>query len=83
MGKAEPITVSSLSQGMNCRIASLPTGYYPVAYGSAVLADGRVVLEGGEYDGSGNFVLSNQGAIYNPKTNTWTALSPPAGCAVL
>lgn len=31
------------------------------AYASAVLTDGRVVIVGGEYDGSGNFVVAKDG----------------------
>lgn len=77
--KLTPDINGSYLNGTWSQIAGLPAGYYPVAYGSAVLADGRVVIEGGEYDASGNFVLSNLGAIYDPKANTWSAISPPAG----
>ncbi len=77
--KLTPDIHGSYLNGTWSQIASLPAGYFPMAYGSAVLADGRVVIEGGEYDGGGNFVLSNRGAIYDPKTNTWTEISPPAG----
>ncbi len=65
------------------RIASLPAGYAPLYFGSAVLPDGRVMVEGGEYNAStpGNCqgVWTNQGAIYDPKSNTWTSVAPPAG----
>lgn len=63
------------------RIASLPSGYAPLYFGSAVLADGRVIMEGGEYNFDGkncNPVWTNKGAIYNPKTNKWTSVAPPA-----
>jgi hypothetical protein len=43
-----------------------------------VITDGRVIIEGGEY----NFltpVWTNQGAIYDPRTDTWTSVSPPSG----
>ena len=59
-------------------IAPLPAGYGPLYFSSAVLADGRVIVEGGEY----NFcqaVWSNRGAIYDPVANTWTPVNPPAG----
>jgi hypothetical protein len=36
------------------------------------------VIVGGEYN-FGNFVLTNMGAIYDPKANTWTSLTPPKG----
>lgn len=45
----------------------------------AVLADGRVLIEGGENVGySEVFGLSNQGEIYDPVTNTWAIVNPPA-----
>jgi hypothetical protein len=37
-----------------------------------------VVITGGEYN-SGAFTLTNLGAIYDPKANTWTKLLPPKG----
>jgi len=60
------------------QIASLPAGYAPEFFASAVLADGRVVIVGGEYN-SGTFVLTNQAAIYDPVADTWTSLAAPAG----
>lgn len=63
--------------GIWSTLPSLPSGYNPDAYASAVLADGRAVLVGGEYN-NGNFALTNMGAIYDPKANTWTMLTPPA-----
>jgi hypothetical protein len=62
------------------RIASLPAGYAPLYFGSAVLPDGRVIMEGGEYNFDGvncRPVWTNQGAIYDPKTNVWTSVAPP------
>ena len=61
------------------KMASLPNGYSPSAFASAVLADGRLLIEGGEYNPGQNFSLTNLGAIYDPLANTWTALSPPTG----
>ena len=46
-------------------------GYQPLYYSSAVLPDGRVIVEGGEYN-MGHGAWTNKGAIYDPKTNTWT-----------
>jgi hypothetical protein len=60
------------------QIASLPSGYFPDAFASAVLADGRVIIEGGEYQGD-NFAFTDKGAIYDPIANTWTSVEPPAG----
>jgi hypothetical protein len=77
--KLTPDVHGSYINGTWSKIASLPAGYVPYAYGSAVLADGRVVIIGGEYDVSGNFVVSNKGAIYDPAGDTWTPLEPPPG----
>jgi hypothetical protein len=58
--------------------ASLPSTYGPLYFASAVLADGKVVIDGGEY----NFFHSAEltlGAIYDPIANTWTSISPPSG----
>jgi hypothetical protein len=57
-------------------IASLPAGYSPLYHSSAVLPDGRLIIEGGEY----NFFVptwTNLGAIYDPLANTWTSVDPP------
>ncbi|MCE5293424.1 MAG: hypothetical protein LLF94_02265 [Chlamydiales bacterium] len=60
------------------QVASLPDGYIPFAYASAVLADGRVIFEGGELNGA-NYESrqTNLGAIYDPVENIWTAVEPP------
>lgn len=59
-----------------------PSGYSPLYFGSAVLPDGKVIVEGGEYDcssGTCNAAWQNHGALYDPAANSWTAVSPPAG----
>ena len=61
------------------QIASMPSGYGPLYYASAVLADGRVVVMGGEYNISGSAVWTNLGAIYDPIANSWNTLAPPSG----
>ena len=60
------------------RVGNLPTGYSPTAMSSAVLADGRVIIEGGEYN-FGSFTLTNLGAIYDATKATWTSVPPPRG----
>lgn len=80
----------SYENGTWSQAASLPSGYTPLYFSSAVLADGRVVILGGEYI-NGVFAFSNKGAVFDPVANTWAALKPPAGwtyigdspCAVL
>ena len=60
------------------QIASMPSNYAPTYYASAVLPDGRVIVEGGEYNG-GQETDTTQGEIYDPRANTWTAVPPPTG----
>ncbi len=76
--KLTPDISGSYINGTWTKLASLQRGYVPDDFASAVLADGRVVISGGEYN-KGNFSLTNMGAIYDPLANTWTPLDPPAG----
>ncbi len=46
-------------------------------YGSAVLADGRVIVTGGEYSDAGS--ETSDAELYDPVTDTWTHIDPPAG----
>ena len=72
----------SYQDGTWTQVGSLPSGYAPNAYASQVLADGRLVIIGGEYNQPGNhhpLQLTNLGAIFDPQTNAWTALGHPAG----
>ncbi len=74
--KLTPDINGSYVNGTWTQIASLPAGYAPLDFGSAVLPDGRVIIEGGEYN-NGTAVWTNLGAIYDPIANTWTAVNPP------
>jgi hypothetical protein len=76
--KLTPDNLGSYIKGTWSQIASLPSGYVPLYFASAVLADGRLVIVGGEYNNL-NFVLTNKAAIYDPKNNTWTSLGHPKG----
>jgi galactose oxidase-like protein len=76
--KLTPDNKGSYVNGTWKQVASLPSGYAPYAFASAVLADGRLVIVGGEYN-NGNFVLTNLAAIYDPKKDTWTPLGHPKG----
>ena len=58
--------------------ASLPAGYAPDAYASAVMIDGRVVIAGGEYN-KGKFAFTDLCAVYDPVADTWTEFAAPAG----
>ena len=79
--KLTPDANGSYVDGTWTQVAA-PAGYAPLYFGSAVLPDGRVVVEGGEYDcstGTCNSAWTNQGAIYDPLKNKWTAVAPPKG----
>ena len=75
--KLTPDNTGSYVNGTWTKMASLPSGYRPYAFASAVLADGRLIIEGGEYQPDQDFALTGLGAIYDPKANTWTAMPHP------
>lgn len=76
--RLRPDSTGSYVNGTWDKLASIPPewDYAPDAMASSVLADGRVVITGGEYN-HGNFLLVNKGGIYDPVTNTWSQLAPP------
>jgi hypothetical protein len=85
-----PDNTGSYLKGTWSQLASMSSNYAPLYYASAVLKDGRVLVEGGEYNHLQQ-VETNMGAIYDPVANSWTTVNPPAGwgtigdapCAVL
>lgn len=80
--KLTPDASGSYVNGTWKQLASLPAGYSPLYHSIAVLPDGRVIIMGGEY----NFlqaVWTNKGAIYNPQTDSWTMVNPPAGWSTI
>jgi hypothetical protein len=80
--KLTPNAEGSYADGTWSRIASMPKGYAPEYFASAILPDGEMIVEGGEYNGfSPEGVWTNQGAIYNPVKNKWKRVSPPEGWA--
>jgi hypothetical protein len=76
--KLTPDITGSYLNGTWTQLATLPAGYVPYAFASAVLADGRLIIEGGEYN-EGAFEFTDVGEIYDPVANTWTYVAPPAG----
>ena len=69
-------------------LASPPAGYAPYAGSQAVLADGRVLFVGGEYNQNqyNEFApsgLTNMSAIYDPVADRWTMIAPPPGVAYI
>jgi hypothetical protein len=73
-----PSATGSYVNGTWTTLATMPSGYSPLYYASAVLPDGRLVTVGGEYNNNAE-AETNLGAIYNPATNSWTSITPPSG----
>ncbi len=76
--KLTPDINGSYVNGTWSQVASLASNYGPLFFASAVLPDGRLIVEGGEQNFA-NYVWTNMGAIYDPLTNVWTSINPPAG----
>ncbi|MGH8111598.1 MAG: hypothetical protein ACREPL_06650 [Rhodanobacteraceae bacterium] len=75
-----PDQSGSYVNGTWTQIADAP--YNPLYHSTAVLPDGRMIIEGGEYlctPAACNPVWTNLGAIYDPTTNAWTSIAPPIG----
>src|SRR5215475_7809504 len=80
--KLTPDNKGSYQNGTWTRLADLPSGYSPYAQAEAVLADGRLLIEGGEYN-ENQFAFTNMGAIYDPLQNKWAKVDPPKGwCSI-
>jgi len=86
--KLTPDQYGNYANGTWTEVASTQPGYSPLYHSSAVLPDGRLIIEGGEYicdptTFNCNAVWTAQGSIYDPVANTWTPVAPPpffGGC---
>ena len=76
--KLTPDINGSYVNGTWTQLASLASNYGPLFFASAVLPDGRVIVEGGEQNFA-QYVWTNMGAIYDPIHNVWTSMNPPSG----
>jgi hypothetical protein len=81
--KLTPDSSGSYVNGTWTQVASLPASYSPLYHSSAVLPDGRLIIEGGEYllsldQTQFDAVWSAKGAIYDPLANKWTMVAPPS-----
>ena len=81
----QPDSFGNYATGSWSATGSLPSGYGPRYQASAVLPDGRAIIQGGEYNetcnNGGTPVWTSLGAIYDPVAGTWTSVSPPSGSA--
>src|ERR1700733_5785670 len=84
--KLSPDNEGNYADGKFSQVASFPASmnYAPLYFASAVLPDGRVIVEGGEY----NYGVSppgsdtTKGAIFDPTiapNGKWTPVTPPTG----
>ena len=74
-----PDAFGSYVNGTWSQLASMAADYGPLYYASVVLADGRLIVTGGEYNFSPPAVWTNKGAVYDPLADAWTVLRPPTG----
>ena len=72
------INDGSYATGTWIQVAGMPSNYGPLYFASAVLPDGRYIVEGGLYN-EGADSWTNKGAIYDPVANSWSTVSPPSG----
>jgi hypothetical protein len=82
--KLTPDSKGKYETGSFSATAPMPRGYGPFYFASEVLADGRVIVSGGEYNGqdgrcSGIHGWTNKGALYDPVADSWTTVPPPSG----
>jgi len=73
-----PNSAGSYVNGKWTVLGSMPAGYNPLYFGSAVLPNGKFIVEGGEYNAC-SAVWTTLGAIYTPSSNSWAAMAPPVG----
>ncbi len=85
----KPDATGSYVNGTWHQLASPPPGYAPYAGSEVVLADGRVLFVGGEYNQNQYQLpfapsgLTNMSAVYDPVTDSWAMIAPPVGVAYI
>lgn len=75
--KLTPDNTGSYLNGTWSGATSMQSSHTPLYFASAVLADGRIIASGGEYNAGCNPADTNLTDIYNPSTNSWLPLTPP------
>jgi hypothetical protein len=82
--KLTPDKKGKYEDGKWSKIATMPSGYAPLFFASQTLSDGRLIVNGGEYNAAsngncGSGAWTTKGALYDPAKDSWTAVSPPTG----
>ncbi len=84
-----PDSAGSYENGSWRKSSSPPVGYAPYAGAQAVLADGRVLFVGGEYNQNNYSLpfapsgLTNMSAVYDPVADGWRMIAAPPGVAYI
>jgi hypothetical protein len=82
--RLRPTIGGSYINGNWTATAPMPSGYGPLYFASQVLPDGRVIVNGGEYNAPcSSGVWTNLGALFNPVSNTWTPVPAPSGWSMI
>jgi hypothetical protein len=80
--KLTPDKKGQYTSGTWSKIATMPSGYSPLFYAQQVLTDGRVIINGGEYNAcAGDW--TNKGALYDPQKNSWSSVTAPSGWSTI
>jgi hypothetical protein len=78
-----PDSSGSYANGTWSAAGSMPSGYAPLYFGSSILPDGRMLVNGGEYNKTKGSscapVWTKLGALYDPVADRWTAVAAPSG----
>jgi hypothetical protein len=78
MYRLSPSNTGSYVNGTWASMPSLPGGYAPLYFASVILPDGKLILNGGEYQAC-NGAETNAGAIFDPVANSWKSVTGPSG----
>jgi len=76
--RLKPDEFGSYHNGTWTKTASMPGGYLPLYFASQVLADGKLIVNGGEYNLC-NFAWTKLGALYDPVSDKWFSVNAPDG----
>ena len=74
-----PDSTGNYANGTWTTMPAMPSNYQPLYFASQVLPDAtsRVIVQGGEYNSGCQDDHTNLGAIFDPATNKWTAVTAP------
>jgi len=80
--KLTPNKKGQYEKGKWSKIAAMPSGYSPLFFASQTLPDGRMIVNGGEYNNC-SADWQNKGALYDPVKDSWTSVTAPSGWSTI